>query len=189
MERIPKEKLEAPKIKSGMPVELERALDNESAALKVGSSEKEGKKPSWPQKARAVLLGITILASAMAGTAKEAKAGEGFHFGQRAAQSAQQAIDQGINDFFRAGQEKRQRNQRMEEEAIRQRQNMQAEEMRRIQNMQAEQVRIIQDQLRQIGQDELNAIRDFKDGKINKEKLRDLQQIYREQKESLTRGR
>ncbi|MDP1845346.1 MAG: hypothetical protein Q8L09_01195 [Candidatus Moranbacteria bacterium] len=141
MERIPKEKLEAPKIKSGMPVELERALDNESAALKVGSPEKEEKKPSWPQKARAVLLGITILASAMAGTAKEAKAGEGFHFGQRAAQSAQQAIDQGINDFFRAGQEKRQRNQRMEEEAIRQRQNMQAEEVRRKQNMESDAVR------------------------------------------------
>jgi hypothetical protein len=150
--------------------------------------EREGGSGNRSRRLGAAGLAILTVLSWGGANANKAEAG-GFNFGEIANQSARQVLDRGINDFFQAGQEKRQRDQRMEEEAIRQRQNMQTEEIRRMQNMQSDQVRLIQDQLRQIGQEELNALRDFKDGKISKERLTDLKREYREQKENITRGR
>jgi hypothetical protein len=104
MEIIPDKKLgaETPKGESRIPAELANAMDNEAAVLGVGTMEKKDKKPGWSRKAGAVLLGITILASAMAGTAGEAKA-EGFHFGRRAAEIVHQGFSQGINDTSNRG--------------------------------------------------------------------------------------
>lgn len=132
--------------------------------------------------------GLAIITVLSCVGANKAKAG-GFNFGQILNQSAQQGADHFIRESFDAIREQRQGKQRMEEEAIRQGQNMRREEMMRVQNMRSDQVRLIQDQLRQIGQEELNAIRDFKDGKIDEKRLRALKQEYREQKENIIRGR
>jgi hypothetical protein len=86
-----------------MPAELANAMSNEAAVLGVGTAEKKDKKSSWPQKAGAVLLGITILASAMAGMAKEAKAGEGFNFSRRAAEIVHQGFNQSLSDASNRG--------------------------------------------------------------------------------------
>ena len=177
-------KIEAPKQESGVMLsEIAPVLYEERNVLEKG----EGSGNRSRKLGVAGLAIITVL-SCVGANANKAEAG-GINFGQILSQSAQQGADNFIRESFDAIREQRQGKQRMEEETIRKMQNMQEEEIRRRQNMQSDQVRLIQDQLRQIGQDELNAIRDFKDGKIDKGKLRDLQQIYREQKESLTRGR
>lgn len=151
--------------------------------------EREGSSGNRSRRLGAVGLAMLTILSWGGANANKAEAGGGFNFGQILNQSLQQGADQSIREFFDASREKRQRDQRMQEEAIRQRQNMQTEEIRRMQNMQSDQVRLIQDQLRQIGQEELNAIRDFKDGKIDEKRLRALKQEYREQKENIIRGR
>jgi hypothetical protein len=82
---------------------LAEALKAEEDTLGLEAEEM----PGWKKKALMVLLGITVLASGMAGTTKEAKA-QGFHFGQMAAQSMQQGLNMSINDLFQTGQERRQ---------------------------------------------------------------------------------
>lgn len=178
-DKTPESGLMMSEIASALPSVLHRERD---------VLEGEGGSGNRSRKLGAAGLAMLTVLSWGGANANKAEAG-GFNFGEIVNQSARQVLDRGINDFFQAGQEKRQRDQRMEEEAIRQRQNMQTEEIRRRQNMQSDQVRLIQDQLRQIGQEELNAIRDFKDGKIDEKRLRALKQEYREQKENIIRGR
>jgi hypothetical protein len=150
MEKIPNKRLGAqtPEGKPRLPAELAVIMDNEAVSLGVETANKKGEKPNWRRKAGAVFLGITILASAMAGTAKEAKAGEGFNFSQRAAQEAQHGLNRYIDNLFQGSQEQRQREQNrrdqifnaqleIEKRAIQQ----QADDRNKIRELNIEQVR------------------------------------------------
>jgi|GEM_PF-3581418 len=120
MEIIPGKKLggEMQEAERLAPVELAEVMDKEKAAIGIEVSEKKDEKPGWRQKAGAILLGITILASAMAGMTKEANAREGFNFSRRAAESLQQGLNQGISEAFQADREQRQRMQNRQDQVF-----------------------------------------------------------------------
>jgi len=108
METIPDKKSEEePQEKKGqIPPELERVMAikiaEEKARLGGNTGEKKDNKPGWRSQAMKVLIGLTVLASVMAGIAKEAKAGE-------ASEYVRQVINRGIDESFSTARDQRQR--------------------------------------------------------------------------------
>jgi hypothetical protein len=153
-----------------IPPELKRVMAikiaEEAATLGGDTEEKEDKKPGWRSKATKVLIGLTVIALAMAVAPKSAKAG-----GRFLPTLLQEGARQGVTEGFQSAREQRQREQNREDELFRARLDVgrQAIQQQRDDRNQIRQlnVRQVEQEIQQIN-NRINTYEQAKAGAIQK---------------------